>query len=83
MDESLLDDPQTIVDVRLRDMVLFALKTSRNPQSLEESDFAVLRAHGLGEPEIMELIAMSALAVYANIIADATKMDEDEMFSML
>ena len=79
----LLADPRTIVDVRLRDMVLFALKTSRNPQSLDESDFAMLRAHGLEDPEIMELIAMSALAVYANIIADATKMDEDEMFSML
>jgi uncharacterized peroxidase-related enzyme len=79
----LLDDPHSIADARLRDMILFALKTSRNPQSLEESDFAKLRAHGMEQPEIMELIAMSALAVYANIIADATKMDEDEMFSTL
>ena len=28
----------------------------------------------------MELIAMSAFAVYANIIADATAMEPDEMF---
>ncbi len=31
----------------------------------------------------MELVAMSALAVYANIIADATAMEADEMFSRL
>jgi hypothetical protein len=29
----------------------------------------------------VEIIAMSALAVYANIIADATAMDEDKMFA--
>ncbi len=31
----------------------------------------------------MELISMSALAVYANIVADATKVENDEMFSQL
>jgi hypothetical protein len=28
----------------------------------------------------MEIIAMSAFAVYANIIADATAMEADQMF---
>ena len=31
----------------------------------------------------MEIIAMSALAVYANIIADATAMESDGMFNAL
>jgi hypothetical protein len=31
----------------------------------------------------VELIAMSAFAVYANIIADATAMDPDDMFSRI
>jgi hypothetical protein len=31
----------------------------------------------------VELIAMSAFAVYANIIADATAMDPDEKFSAM
>jgi len=31
----------------------------------------------------MELIGMSAFAVYANIIADATGMDADGMFGQL
>ena len=40
-----------------------------------------LRATGLGQSEILELIAMSGLAVYANIMADATKMEADRIFS--
>jgi hypothetical protein len=31
----------------------------------------------------VELIAMSAFAVYANIIADATAMSPDEMFNTI
>ena len=50
------------------------------PQSLVEEDFERLRGHGLKQSEIVEVIAMSALAVYANIIADATAMSSDEMF---
>ena len=34
----------------------------------------------LSQPEILELIAMSALAVYATILADATAMEADAMF---
>ena len=67
----------------VRDMILFAVKCSRNPQSLTDEDFAGLEAHGLKTSGVMELISMSALAVYANILADATAMEEDEMFSTL
>ena len=35
------------------------------------------------QSEVMELVAMSAFAVYANIIADATAMEPDEMFQTL
>jgi hypothetical protein len=64
-------------------MILFAVKCSRDPRSLVETDFANLRQHGLKESEILEIIAMAALAVYANIIADATGMDDDEMFNKI
>ncbi|MGZ5046180.1 MAG: carboxymuconolactone decarboxylase family protein [Usitatibacter sp.] len=79
--ESLVRDVKGMSDWRLRDMILFALKCSRNPQSLTEPDFDQLRRHGLKQSEIVETIAMSAFAVYANIIADATAMEQDEMFA--
>ena len=64
-------------------MILFGLKCSRNPQSISEADYEKLRRHGLGQPEILELIAMSGLAVYANIMADATGMEADAIFASL
>jgi uncharacterized peroxidase-related enzyme len=81
--EDLVRNVNDLPDPRLRDMMLFALKCSRDPQSVTEQDYEKLRQHGLKNSEIMEIIAMSALAVYANIIADATAMDQDEMFSTI
>jgi len=69
-----------ISDPKLRDMMLFALKCARAPQSIAPHDYSVLRRHGLSNREILEIISMAGLAVYANILADATGMEEDPMF---
>lgn len=81
--DRLVNDPTTLDDAKLRDMVLFAVKCSRHPQSLTDDDYDTLRRHGLQQSEIVEIVGMSALAVYANIIADATAMDPDEMFTSI
>ena len=81
--EQLVKDVTKIHDPKLRTMVLFSLKCSRDPQGLTEADYDELRAHGLKQAEIVEIIAMSAFAVYANIIADATAMNPDEMFGTI
>ena len=81
--EDLVRDVDSLPEEKLRAIVKFALKCSRNPQSVTESDYEQLRKHGLGNSEIVELIAMSAFAVYANIIADATAMNSDEMFNCI
>jgi uncharacterized peroxidase-related enzyme len=66
---------------KVREIILFGLKCARDPQSLTQDDFEGLRLQGLGPSEIMEVIAMAALAVYANTIADATGMPADAMFT--
>ena len=81
--EGLVRDVEGITDPKVRDVVRFAVKCSREPQALTDADYETLRRHNLREPEITEIIGMSALAVYANIIADATGMEADEMFAML
>jgi alkylhydroperoxidase family enzyme len=78
-----VSDVDSITDLRLRETILFALKCSRSPQSLKEIDYQRLRKFGFKQSEVMELIAMSALSVYANIIADATAMPPDKMFATL
>ena len=79
----LVEDVSKLNDPKLRDMILFAVKCSRNPQSLTDEDYETLRRHGLKQSEIVEIIGMSAFAVYANIIADATAMEPDEMFATI
>lgn len=81
--EDLARNVDGLPEERLRAIVKFALKCSRDPQSLTENDYEQLRKHGLGHPEIVEVIAMSAFAVYANIIADATAMNPDAMFNSI
>ena len=72
-----------IADAKLREMLRFSVKCSRNPQKLAPEDYGRLRAHGMSTGEIVELIGMSAFAVYANIIADSTAMSADAMFGEL
>jgi alkylhydroperoxidase family enzyme len=56
---------------------------SRDPRALTHADFNKLKKHGLIQSEIVELIAMSGLAVYANVIADATAMEADAIFDQI
>jgi uncharacterized peroxidase-related enzyme len=78
--DHIIGDLDKVSDVNLRAMISFAVKCSRDPQKLTDGDFKELRDHGLKDSQIVEIIGMSALAVYANIIADATAMEPDEMF---
>jgi uncharacterized peroxidase-related enzyme len=79
--EVLVRDVKTTADPKLRDIILFALKCSKDPQNLSDADCAQLRKHGLKQSETVEVVAMSALAVYANIIADALAIESDAMFN--
>ncbi len=81
--QDLVKDVSLIADPYLRDILLFAIKCSHSPQSLTEDDFDKLRSHNLKKSQIVEIIGMSALAVYANIMADATAMSADEMFTTI
>ena len=83
MIERLVRDVTVIPDPVLRDMVRFSVKCAHDPKSIEKADYDVLTRHGLSQSELIELVAMSGLAVYANIIADATAMEPDKMFTSL
>ena len=65
----------------IRDTLLFAIKCSSAPEELTDEDFARLAGHGLDREQLLEVVATSAMAVYATIIADATMLEPDAMFS--
>jgi len=72
-------DVRRIPDPALRDTILFAMKAARDPQSLSDADYGILRSHGFTHSDMVELINVAALAVYLSILADATGMETDEM----
>jgi uncharacterized peroxidase-related enzyme len=80
---ALVKDVKRITDTALREMILFALKCARDPQSLVAEDYDRLAKLGFSRSQIVEVIAMSGLAVYANIMADATAMEPDKMFTLV
>jgi uncharacterized peroxidase-related enzyme len=79
--EDLVSNVTDISPPKVRDIIVFGLKCAADPQSLTGEDFSGLRDHGVVPSEIMEIISMAALAVYANTIADATAMPPDDMFA--
>jgi uncharacterized peroxidase-related enzyme len=77
---TLLKNIDELLPERSRDIVKFAVTCARSPQALDDADFDRMRAHGLSDAELTELIAMAGLAVYANTLADATQVEPDSMF---
>lgn len=63
---------------RTRDILRFAVKCALEPRSVEQSDYATLRKHGLTVAEIMETIAMCGFAMYATTLADVLRLDIDQ-----
>jgi len=59
----------------------FAVKLAKDSHASSEQDFQILKTHGFDEEEIMEIIAMSGMAVFYNHLANATKINIDRGFT--
>jgi alkylhydroperoxidase family enzyme len=46
---------------------------------LTEADYDKLRDMGISDAEIVEIVALAGLGVYLNIVADALKIEVDDM----
>ncbi|MFT5182076.1 MAG: alkylhydroperoxidase family enzyme, partial [Alphaproteobacteria bacterium] len=46
---------------------------------LTDGDFDKLRDMGISDAEIVEIVALSGMGVYLNIVADALKIEVDDM----
>ena len=70
-------------DPREKAAIDFAVKLAKDSHSSNEQDFQTLRALGFDDEEIMEIIAMSGMAVFYNHLANATKINIDDGFSKI
>ncbi len=59
----------------------FAVRLSRDPNSSSKEDFERLEKLGYSKPQILEIIAMSGMAVFYSHLAAATKINIDNGFA--
>ena len=64
-------------------MLDFAVKVSTESYRIDNADFAALRAHGFGDPDIWDIGAIAAFFSLSNRMADLTGMRaNDEFYSL-
>jgi len=65
----------------MRAIVEFAVKASRNPQSLVPEDYERVRAQGVTDEELVEIILIAAMGKYLDTLADALKIEVEPMIA--
>jgi AhpD family alkylhydroperoxidase len=63
---------------RIRSIIEFALKAAKYPQQLEPADYDAVRAHGVTNDEIIEIIMVAGFAVFLDIVADGLKVEVEK-----
>ena len=77
---ALQDDLSAVAPERVQAIVTFAQKCALDPQGLTEGDYDAIRAHGVSDEEIIEVISLAALGNYLDTLADALKVPVDSVF---
>jgi len=68
---------------RQRMLIRFARKVAIGPQKVGPTDVEELRAAGLGDSEIVEVVAVCCLSAFTNTFTDTLKLADDlEMMGM-
>lgn len=76
---AVVEDLGNVSPERIRAIIEFALKASHDPQSLVADDYERLRAMGVTEAEIVEIIYVAAIGKYVDTLADALKIPVDAL----
>ena len=77
--EALSRDYELLTPKRIQEIVKFAVKCAQDPTNLAGADYDRVREQGISDEELMEIIALSALGVYLDILADAMKIEVDSV----
>ena len=74
---ALVEDLTQVYPQRVRAIIEFAVKASRNPQGLVSEDYERVRAQGVTDEELVEIILVAAIGKYLDTLADALKIEVD------
>ena len=82
-DQVAIDYRRADINDRQRAMLGFAMKVALESESIDESDFEALRAHGFGDEDIWDIGAIAALFAASNRMANLLAMrPNDEFYSL-
>ncbi len=73
-------DLEALAPRRVQAIIKFAQKCALEPQNLVQEDYTTVRDQGVSDEELMEIIGLAALGNFADTLADAVKIDVDEVF---
>ena len=79
--EALEKDLEALSPVRVQTIVKFAEKCATNRQDLSDQDYADVRAQGVTDDEIVEIVCLAALGNYLDTIADSLKLQVDDVIA--
>ena len=74
-------DLEALAPQRVQAIVKFAQKCALDPQSLKAADYEAVRAQGIGDQELTDIIALSALGNFLDTLADGMKVEVDSVFN--
>jgi uncharacterized peroxidase-related enzyme len=75
--EALARDLGKVSPQRVRVILQFGIKCATQPQALTAADYEEVRAQGVTDQEIVEIIMVAAMANYGDTLADALKLELD------
>jgi uncharacterized peroxidase-related enzyme len=75
---TLVEDLPHLSPERIRVTIEFALKVASRAKNLVREDYDILRAHGVTEEELVEIIQIAALGSSGDVLADALKVEVDD-----
>lgn len=76
---ALVRDIGNVSPERIRAIMEFATKAVRDPKGLTGDDYDMVRAQGIGDEEIVEILYVVAMGNLGDTMADALKVEVDSM----
>jgi alkylhydroperoxidase family enzyme len=76
--ETLVEDLPSFTPQRVRVIIEFALKVAHDRQNLVAADYEKVRAQGISEAELVEIILIAAIGIFNDTVADGLMIDVDE-----
>lgn len=75
---TLINDLPHLTPERIRTTIQFALRVAGNARGLTRDDYDAVRAEGVSDEEIVEIIQLASIGSSGDVLADALKVEVDQ-----